>query len=815
MRSTESLACFAAPSERRGGHGPRVARWFLAIYVVALAGLLVFSPNAAIPSRVLIVLDAIFLIAVPATVGTLALSSFLGGGFLPILLLGAGVLSQAVASLMALVVKQHHVHFPASALIFDGGLWLAGHFHVANVVACMGGGLSVVTRARRWAAVGVVAVSVGGVLMVSALLAQEMLPYGFLLPVGNPVAVRFLLVTSALPFAAAAIGAWSLRNQTSRIFLGWYALVLMAIALGRATELLAVPANVSLHLLARTSYYASGVFMLLAVLQTAGAYRFLSVPVSRTLTRFLHDTGITYQSLVEISTEVIVALDREGSVRYWNPAAERLLWPGSRQSVVDFATLAASPEIERDLRPAIRSLLTPTGELSRVTRVQTTLRGHGGRIFPAEISLLARYAELGVAVALVEDITERKQVELALEEAVATNRSRARRLQELTLELTQTEQRERRRLAVLLHDHLQQLLVAAKLNLAHFLQASGASGDPLLGATAELLDEGIEASRSLAVEISPPVLERGGLGAALLWLRDAKSKKYGLTVEVELATEAEPEAPIRDLIFQAVRELLFNVVKHASTDRAWIRVEGASADAVRIEVRDRGLGCDPEAILQKQPGQTGFGLFSIAQRLETIGGSLTIICPPDGGTTVTMVAPLRHEAPAATTSPAKAPGRRAAATPPTTAARAGKPGALRILVADDHEVLRQGVIALLENQPDLQVVGQTSTAHETLTTATRLRPDIVVLDVSLEHTLSGVQAARDLVATMPGIVIVGLTMHDDPAIHRAMRVAGAVACITKDRAADVLIQTLRQAAASRPRLARAAAEGGPDRSPGR
>lgn len=805
MRSTEDLACFTSPAERSGGTGPRVARWFLPIYLAILAGLLVLHPHVRVGAQVLTVLDAIFLVAVPAAVGTLALSSFLAGGFLPILLLGAGVLSQSVACLMTIVLREQPLDVPATALVFDGGLWLAGHFHVANVIACMGGGVSVVTRARRWAALGIVAVSVGAVLMVSALLSQDSLPYSFLGPLGNPMAVRFLLVTSALPFAAAAIGAWSLRNQTSRIFLGWYALVLITVAIGRATELLAVP-QVSLYLLARVAYYAAGVFMLIAVVQTAGSYRYLGVPLTRTLTRFLHDTGITYQSLVEISTEAMVALDPDGTVRYWNPAAQRLLWPGVERPAVNFVDLAASPEAIGELRAGLARLLDPEATQAHV---ETTLRGADGSIFPAEVSLLARRSDLGIAVALVEDISDRKSTERTLQEAAATIRTRARLLQELTLELTEAEQRERRRLAVLLHDHLQQLLVAAKLNLAHYLQNQEAEKPPLVATAIGQLDEAVQASRSLAVEISPPVLERGGLFAALQWLREAKLAKYGLRIEVVIDAELEPEPAIRDLLFQAVRELLFNVVKHAGTDQALILVSASGPDGIRVEVRDRGSGCDPDTILKKQPGQTGFGLFSISQRLDAIGGKLSVECPAEGGTSVVIISPLRREGAAVAAAGAPLQRRRteAATTPAERSSGPVKAGAIRILVADDHEILRQGVIALLDSQADFQVVGEAATALETLAAASRLRPDVVVLDVSLERPLSGVQATRDLLAMVPGLVVVGLTMHDDRSIHRAMRAAGAYACITKGGASDVLLRSLRAAVADRPPHARVAEQG--------
>ena len=667
------------------------------------------------------------------------------------------------------------------------------------------------SRSRRWTAIGIVAVSVGAVLMVSSLLSQDTVPYSFLGPIGNPVAVRFLLVTSALPFAAAAIGAWGLRNQTSRIFLGWYALVLMTVAIGRATELLAVPADVSLYLLARVAYYAAGVFMLIAVVQTAGAYRFLGVPLSRTLTRFLHDTGITYQSLVEISTEAMVALDPDGTVRYWNPAAERLLWPGVERHATSISPTSPPRRTSSDdLREAITLPARPRGRA--VARRPTSRRPcaaptdgsspRRSRCWPAaptsaspwpwsRTSPTARipsarcgrggdHPHARPPPAGIDPRTHRGRTA-----RTASSRGAAARPPAAAPGGREAEPR--------------------PLPPEAGRPAATWSPTPSIQ-----LDEAIEASRSLAVEISPPVLERGGLGAALAWLREAKLQKYGLTVEVEVAAEVEPEpADPRSALPGRARTAVQRRQARGHRAGPGPRRRPRARDAVAVEVRDDGSGCDPDTILKKQPGQTGFGLFSIAQRLEALGGKLHGRVPARAvAPRVVMVAPLRRRtSPRLRRAPRPAPQAAGARRRRRPLPCARSTGALRILVADDHEILRQGVITLLDEQPDFQVVGQTATALETLAAAGRLRPDLVVLDVSLERPLSGVQATRDLVAMVPGVVVVGLTMHDDPGIHRAMRAAGAFACITKGGTSDALIATLRAAAASRTPRARSAASG--------
>jgi signal transduction histidine kinase len=247
---------------------------------------------------------------------------------------------------------------------------------------------------------------------------------------------------------------------------------------------------------------------------------------------------------------------------------------------------------------------------------------------------------------------ERKQAERQLKalnetleqrvaERTATATRRAAQLQALAAELTQAEHRERRRLAQILHDHLQQLLYAARLGLESLRRHE--TIDPALQETIEqvdgLLGECIAESRSLTVQLCPPVLQEAGLAAAVDWLGRQMEQTHGLKVEVEVSSEAEPESEaVRILLFEAARELLFNVVKHAETGRARVALATAD-DRICLTVSDEGAGCLPTKLDSDQAGSGGFGLFSIRERLGLMGGRLKIDTAPGRGTCVTICAP--------------------------------------------------------------------------------------------------------------------------------------------------------------------------------
>jgi ligand-binding sensor domain-containing protein/signal transduction histidine kinase len=235
----------------------------------------------------------------------------------------------------------------------------------------------------------------------------------------------------------------------------------------------------------------------------------------------------------------------------------------------------------------------------------------------------------------------RDELEHKVQERTAELTERANQLRTLAGELTLTEQRERRRLASLLHDHLQQLLVGAKYRVVSLGRSAGPSVQEAAREVEELLNESIEASRSLTAELSPPVLAEGGLTAGLEWLTRWMSQKHGLSVQLIAEEDISPDAEeIIVLLFESVRELLFNVVKHAQVKSVTVRIERVDSQALSIIVSDDGVGFDPEASKASRESG-GFGLFSIRERLDLIGGRLQIDSAPGRGARLSLLAPLR------------------------------------------------------------------------------------------------------------------------------------------------------------------------------
>jgi len=252
---------------------------------------------------------------------------------------------------------------------------------------------------------------------------------------------------------------------------------------------------------------------------------------------------------------------------------------------------------------------------------------------------------LGV-IGVATDVTERRRAEEELRKLNQALEERAAQLRELALDLTRVEQRERRRLAEALHDNLQQLLAVAKLRVA--MLASGVQQEEMRGGLEQikrLLDDSIKASRTLTAELSAPILYEAGLAAGLGWLGRQMSANYGLDVQVEADANAEPDGEdLQALLFQCVRELLFNIVKHAGVERAFVRMGLFDGEQVRIEVEDEGTGFDPGQLPAEGIPSEGFGLYSIRQRLSLVGGRAEVDSAPGEGTRVRLFAPIHQSA---------------------------------------------------------------------------------------------------------------------------------------------------------------------------
>ncbi len=257
---------------------------------------------------------------------------------------------------------------------------------------------------------------------------------------------------------------------------------------------------------------------------------------------------------------------------------------------------------------------------------QLLVRGDGTK-FPGEISsgiFKDTNGRLGTSMS-IPDITQQKQVN--------------QELQSLASKLLLAEERERREIAVELHDNMGQTLAASKIKLEVLISKSDARFEKPLNEIRELIDQAIQYTRSLTFDLSP--LYDIGLEAAIEWLAEKTQKEHGLLVDVQ--SHPSPRSidhEIRILLFQIVRELLFNVVKHAKARHAWISVRGDSGQ-IRIHVKDDGVGFDTSEVQLLPGGEGGFGLFSIQERLSYFGGNLQIVSKLHIGTEVTITAPSR------------------------------------------------------------------------------------------------------------------------------------------------------------------------------
>jgi signal transduction histidine kinase len=417
------------------------------------------------------------------------------------------------------------------------------------------------------------------------------------------------------------------------------------------------------------------------------------------------------------------------------------------------------------------------------------IKGRGdGRLLVRSI----RYAmERKQAEQQLKMLNETLEQRVAERTAVATHR--AAQLQVLASELTLTEHRERRRLAQILHDHLQQLLYAARLTLGS-LQRHGQS-EPLeeetIARVDKLLEQSLDVSRSLTVELSPPVLYEAGLAAALEWLGRYMQETCGLTVVVEADPHSDPESEdLCILLFAAARELLFNVMKHAHTETAHVRMRATPKGEVQVVVSDEGSGLNPAKLKEERATTSGFGLFSIRERLQLLGGSLEVDSAPGEGTRVTVSAPRRLPALAAV-EPSAAEQPAADSTEPAATDRHPAHGRkTRVLLADDEQTVREDLACLLRQQADIEVVAVADSGQMAVDLAIQKRPDVVVLSVAMSD-LGGVEVTRRLTALIPGLRVIGLSMHEEEDVALTMRAAGAATYLTKGGSPEALIAAVR------------------------
>jgi signal transduction histidine kinase len=269
----------------------------------------------------------------------------------------------------------------------------------------------------------------------------------------------------------------------------------------------------------------------------------------------------------------------------------------------------------------------PIGTLTLIRSVQVALRSR------------RRQYQVRDLVTQLANLNETLEQRVAKRTAEAVEQAQKLRL--LSAELSLAEETERRRIAEMLHEDLQQLLVAARMQLAALCRTQDAvQREAIAREIADVLERSFKLTKSLSVELAPPVLYEHGLAAALEWLAAETCKNYNIEATVEADSSANPKAAdVRIFLFRAVRELLLNSAKHAGGSAVHITMEHRRPDTVRIIVADDGPGFDPTSLDDKRTGSQTVGLLNIRERVITFGGEFHINSGPKRGTQITLSLP--------------------------------------------------------------------------------------------------------------------------------------------------------------------------------
>jgi two-component system CheB/CheR fusion protein len=338
----------------------------------------------------------------------------------------------------------------------------------------------------------------------------------------------------------------------------------------------------------------------------------------------LSDADFPYRLMVESMNEGTVTLIPDGTIFYCNPRFCEMMQVQCEQLIGKQFEDMLQPE----QREAFNNMLDATGQEG--TRKEFCLQDATGNCLPVQLSAYPLRADGASGIAIIAtDITERIQAE--------------EKIRALASELTNAEQVQQLRISQVLHDDLQQRLFAVRAQLslvANAIEENRISPKLMssIHQAQDWLSDAITVTRNLSVDISPSILSSEGMAEAIHWLASRMKKQHGLQVKVDARVNFHnlPDH-IRVAVFQAVRELLFNVVKHSGTLEATATLEELDGHA-RITIADRGNGFDSQTVLNDP--QAAHGLMVIRDRLELMGGSVGVESTPGAGARIHMEFPL-------------------------------------------------------------------------------------------------------------------------------------------------------------------------------
>jgi PAS domain S-box-containing protein len=348
--------------------------------------------------------------------------------------------------------------------------------------------------------------------------------------------------------------------------------------------------------------------------------------VTQIPTSNIDNSAARLAGLLDSAMDGIITVDEQEKIVLYNRAAEKIFgWPGTQVMGRPLNTLL--PERYRAAHHGHIHRFAATGVTSRRMGGSTVIYGlrASGEEFPMEASISQlSTAEGKLFTVILRDVTERVRAQQDLA-AFAAQASVIR-------------EQEKSRVARELHDELAQSLTALKMDA---IWTRDNLGDANPGARAKLdemlamLDASVAATRRIAADLRPLVLDDLGLVPAIEWLVQNFTQRSGVACELEVDEELELREPYATAVFRIVQESLVNVAKHARARHVKVALVRTRSE-IRLSVIDDGLGFDPSAA--RKPNS--LGIAGLRERAQLVQGAITVRSEPGQGTTVEALIPV-------------------------------------------------------------------------------------------------------------------------------------------------------------------------------
>lgn len=502
-------------------------------------------------------------------------------------------------------------------------------------------------------------------------------------------------------------------------------------------------------------------------------------------------------AIVEDSDDAIISKDLNSIITSWNNSAESMFGYTVEEALGQPITIIFPDDLLDEEEEIINKIKRGEG----LHHYETRRKCKDGNFVDISLTISPIRDPAGNIIGaskIARDITKRKEAEEKLEawnktleerveQRTQTLQSYQDQLRSLASQLNKTEERERQRLATELHDRLGQMLTVAKMKVEGLMHSRSGLAPADLEELKEVVDEVLKYNQNLMVELKPPpALNKEDATEVLYWTAK-KMREKGLDIEIVDDAQLQPvEREIQTVLHQSVRELFQNVIKHADTKKARMEITREKG-YLKVTVKDYGRGFVPKEN-RLNPTEGGrFGLFNIKERLDWHGGRFEIYSEPGKGTKAVIYAPLKEDVPLDEAAKVE---NEILISSDQKVAPLEQPQKIKVILADDHEMVRRGFCRIIEREGDILIMGEASNGQEVVELARKNHPDIILMDVNMP-VMGGIEATQIIKSEMPHIRIIGLSLHESEEVAKNMQNAGATAYLKKSEAVESLITTIR------------------------